>query len=337
MNKPKIYVAVLGCLVLAGLFAGVVVLKSGLFSDKSTNSPPEADFSVLSENVWVGDTVQFTNLSVSNGGTIQSTRWEFGDEEISIAENICHIYHSAEIYTIGLTVTDSNGATNTCYKTVSVSEMRQFHWISKSEWYESHCAYQRRTWYENVVIIGELQSYQNLSHVRWQGESVLKFVTPEDEKIAELANHLKLEYQTVYPFAEPYEFPYFVLTFVQAIPYKIHENWQYPIETLLNNGMCSSKSILYASLMKAEGYEVCLLEFAPDNFYRVSNHMLVGIHLDSSPPYTNPEALYYNAVWKVYTINGENYYPCETTIEGWNIGEMNRTIAVQTPEITVVV
>jgi len=78
--------------------------------------------------------------------------------------------------------------------------------------------------------------------------------------------------------------------------------WKYPFETLFNTiGDCEDKTILYASLMKAMGYDVALLLYG--------NHMAAGIGMPSGTP------------GKCYEVGGINYYYCETTVPGWTLGE----------------
>lgn len=58
-------------------------------------------------------TVQFTDISTSAGGTIVSWSWSFGDGGTSTQQNPTHTYVNRGPWTVTLTVTDSNGASNT--------------------------------------------------------------------------------------------------------------------------------------------------------------------------------------------------------------------------------
>ena len=72
---------------------------------------------------------------------------------------------------------------------------------------------------------------------------------------------------------------------------------KYPIETLAEGGGdCEDHAILFASLVRALDYDVriCI----------VPGHAFVAVHLDSSPSHADG--------WHI-TIDGENYYTCETT------------------------
>ncbi len=53
-------------------------------------------------------TVNFTDLTIAENTTLVSWEWEFGDNSSSSLENPTHEYEEAGIYTVSLTVTDSN-------------------------------------------------------------------------------------------------------------------------------------------------------------------------------------------------------------------------------------
>jgi len=91
---------------------------------------------------------------------------------------------------------------------------------------------------------------------------------------------------------------------------------KYPVETIIDNiGDCDVFSVLAASLMKARGLDVVLLEY-PD-------HMNLGVYL----PYKPSSSRIGQIAW--YPYNGRNYYVAETTggvTEGgvstpWRVGE----------------
>jgi gliding motility-associated-like protein len=81
----------------------VVEVSDGAFADFS--SSPEA----MNEIPLPGATVQFTDLS-ANG---VSWYWDFGDGNVSTAQNPTHTYAQAGEYGVSLTVTDGNGCTST--------------------------------------------------------------------------------------------------------------------------------------------------------------------------------------------------------------------------------
>ncbi|MDH7508591.1 MAG: hypothetical protein QHH00_04240 [Methanomassiliicoccales archaeon] len=107
----------------------------------------------------------------------------------------------------------------------------------------------------------------------------------------------------------------FVLAFVQSLPYfydneskGVVEYPRYPIETLVDNGGdCEDTAILFVSLIQTEvlNFDGILLLFTGD-----PSHMAAGIWVDSSIP-----GVY-------YFYHDKSYYYCETTSEGWGIGEV---------------
>lgn len=178
-----------------------------------------------------------------------------------------------------------------------------------------------------VVDVSDSASPRVVGSVRDNGP--VKFATPGDNMIVKLVNDLKNQYQTMDTFSEnTHGFANFALAFVQAIGYRVREKWQYPVETLANGGDCYAKSLLYASILKTAGYDVCLLNFPS------GNHMMVGAHLGEAP---STHLAHQNTTTKVYTENGKEYYPCETTQLGWTVGEINVNFAATPPEIIVVI
>ncbi|MEI2431052.1 PKD domain-containing protein [Lysobacter yananisis] len=82
----------------------------------SGNTAPVANFGVSVS----GLTANFSDSSSDADGSIASRSWSFGDGSNSTATNPSHTYASAGNYTVGLTVTDNGGASNTKTSTVSV-------------------------------------------------------------------------------------------------------------------------------------------------------------------------------------------------------------------------
>ncbi|ALN59227.1 protease 1 [Lysobacter enzymogenes] len=82
----------------------------------SGNTAPVANFGVSVS----GLTANFSDSSSDADGSIASRSWSFGDGSNSTATNPSHTYASAGNYTVGLTVTDNGGASNTKTATVSV-------------------------------------------------------------------------------------------------------------------------------------------------------------------------------------------------------------------------
>ena len=90
----------------------------------AANQPPTAVIAspTASGTYHEGTEVSFLSTgSTDPDGTIVSYNWTFGDGNTSTLANTTHIYATADTYTVTLTVTDDDGATNSTTVTVTVS------------------------------------------------------------------------------------------------------------------------------------------------------------------------------------------------------------------------
>ena len=109
----------------------------------------------------------------------------------------------------------------------------------------------------------------------------------------------------------------FVLAFVQSLPYtsddvttEADEYPRYPLETLYEDGGdCEDTSILFSSILRVINIDNCLAVI------RNPGHMMVGVwgHDD-----------YQGSSW---SHDGKKYYCCETTGEGFRIGDLSPSLS----------
>lgn len=85
------------------------------------NTPPTASFTYFPSSPTVDNTIQFTDQSTDSDGTIASWFWDFGDGLTSTLQNPTHQYSAAGTYTVTLTVTDDDGATNSTSQNITVT------------------------------------------------------------------------------------------------------------------------------------------------------------------------------------------------------------------------
>ncbi len=84
------------------------------------NEPPVAQFAFTPTQPSTLDTVRFTDQSTDPDGEVVSWRWEFGDGNTSTLRNPTHRYTRKGTFTVRLTVTDDDGATDTTTRTITV-------------------------------------------------------------------------------------------------------------------------------------------------------------------------------------------------------------------------
>jgi PKD repeat protein len=87
----------------------------------TTNQPPTAAFTSSCSSL----SCNFTSTSSDPDGSIASYAWSFGDGGTSALQNPGHSYGGSGTYSVTLTVTDNQGATNSVSQTVTVSAANQ--------------------------------------------------------------------------------------------------------------------------------------------------------------------------------------------------------------------
>jgi hypothetical protein len=121
----------------------------------------------------------------------------------------------------------------------------------------------------------------------------------------------------------------FILAFVQQniryandnVSKGYEEYWRYPVETLVEKqGDCEDSTLLYASLMKQLGYKTALLFYVIDEDV---GHLAAGVAMDE--PLSDGFFVTYHDV---------EYYYCETTSQGFIVGEKPTDIPDE-PELVI--
>ena len=100
----------------------IEVVQVDSSTDGTVNEAPSASFTT-SNAPTAGENVTFdASGSNDSDGSITSYAWEFGDGTTATGEVVNHSYDSAGNYTVNLTVTDDDGASNSTSRTVAVEQ-----------------------------------------------------------------------------------------------------------------------------------------------------------------------------------------------------------------------
>jgi subtilisin family serine protease len=84
----------------------------------TTNEPPAASFGASCTDL----SCSFTDTSADGDGSVVGWSWSFGDGFGSSEQNPSHTYAAGGTYTVSLTVTDDDGATDSTSQTVTVTD-----------------------------------------------------------------------------------------------------------------------------------------------------------------------------------------------------------------------
>lgn len=175
----------------------------------------------------------------------------------------------------------------------------------KYEW-----EYNFTKWSQEMDIPAEIYEYFKNKNRKMISGDYLKYIneTADDRLIQNMAENMtKKAAESGYNEREQIEM---LIAFVQSLDYvkdksatgEEIEYPKYPIETLYDEGGdCEDTCILLASLIRAKGYGVALIQ--------MKNHMAVGVKCSEG-----------FGAGSYYEVNGDKYYYVETTAKGWDIG-----------------
>jgi hypothetical protein len=168
-----------------------------------------------------------------------------------------------------------------------------------------------------VSMTQSLYDYYYNKRLASPSQDFAKLVTPYPVKT--IADKLRELYSNDEIFADA------VLGIAHQIPYEVSDE-TYPVETLWNNvGDCGGFSLLVASILRAGGLDVVLLE------YTSKQHMNVGVYLAAKPTYARGGELYF------VTYGNKQYYIAESTGDnfpkGWRVGECPTELRLVYPHV----
>jgi len=170
-----------------------------------------------------------------------------------------------------------------------------------------------------------LDYYTNLphpSHTHWDpyytASVIESYCNPNDTRIINIAQDINSKCINQNDHEEVINA---LLSFTQGTGYEteIADLAQYPFETIFYKGDCEDLSILFGSLVVALGYEaiIVIISYYDETEGVWFGHASVGVYLNFTPTeHTSYPPSYY------FYINSKEYWICETTYQGWMIGEL---------------
>ncbi|CAN5402667.1 hypothetical protein BH11BAC2_BH11BAC2_06610 [soil metagenome] len=102
------------------LSAAALVLMLFCLVQNASAQAPNAEFQADDTIVCVGNTILFTDLTVSGSAALTNWDWTFGDAGVSTNQNPTHAYALGGNYSVRLIVTDANGAKDTAVHSIYV-------------------------------------------------------------------------------------------------------------------------------------------------------------------------------------------------------------------------
>ena len=167
----------------------VYYYSPGLYEGFKTheNIPPTADFVYSPESPVTASPVQFTDKSTDKDGHIVSRTWNFGDGNTSNETSPVHQYVNPGTYTVNLTVTDNDGATDS--KIVSITVLTYYH-------FEGSGTVDGSSPYQNVTSVE--QSFDVYENAKWLNITVSYTIEQKPSPPNPLAKNSKLDVYLYY-------------------------------------------------------------------------------------------------------------------------------------------
>jgi outer membrane protein assembly factor BamB len=103
---------------------GLTATTTETLTVSQANQPPTATFRITPTHPVVGTTVRFDASGASDDSGIVGYEWDFDADGTvdATGRQATHSYESLGVYTVRLTVTDADGATDTTTRSITVSE-----------------------------------------------------------------------------------------------------------------------------------------------------------------------------------------------------------------------
>ncbi|MFX0140224.1 MAG: hypothetical protein ACFFDN_41675 [Candidatus Hodarchaeota archaeon] len=174
----------------------------------------------------------------------------------------------------------------------------------------------------NRATLDYFEEKSHPSHSHWDPNFVAtrieSYCTSNDSRIIQIADGIRSKCIDPYDSEEVINA---LLSFTQAIGYKeeIFDLAQYPMETIFNQGDCEDLSILFGSLVVSLGFEaiITVIDYFDEDKGEWFGHAGVCVYLNFTP---TQHASYPPS--HSYIIDSKDYWICETTYQGWRIGEL---------------
>ncbi len=110
---------------------------------------PQPVVNFKADTSCLGFNTIFTDLSYSNGGALTSWNWNFGGTGTSNYKNTSHVFPNWGIYNTVLTVTDTNGCSNSITKPILVDSLPEANFS-----FSGNCASGLINFYDNTIPHG---------------------------------------------------------------------------------------------------------------------------------------------------------------------------------------